>query len=410
MSAPIDVAIARMGAQGDGIAEGPDGPVFVPYALPGERVRGVLKGERLEIEAVLEASPERAEPPCSHFGRCGGCLLQHWQLEPYFAFKRALVVEALAREGIVAQVAPLVDAHGAGRRRVILHARQYGARTVVGFAERRSHAMVPIEACPVLAPSLADALPAARAVAQALAPLKKPLDIQVTESATGLDLDVRGSGPLPPAQFAEVAAIAERFRLARLTRHGELVLQRAAPVALMGRAPVELPPAAFLQATAEGEAVLSARVRDATCGAKRVADLFAGVGTFALRLAEAHRVAAYESHAGAMAALLKAGKATPGLKGIEGEARDLFRRPLMAKELAAFDAVVIDPPRQGAEAQARELAQSPVPRLVYVSCNVATFARDARLLLDGGFRLEGVTPVDQFRYSPHVELVGLFRR
>lgn len=410
MSDAVEVRVARMGAQGDGIAEGPDGPLFVPYALPGEVVRGRLWDQRLELEEVLEPSPGRAAPVCPHFGRCGGCLLQHWRPEPYLAFKRALVVEALAREGIEAEVASPVDAHGAGRRRAIFHARQYGARTVVGFAERRSHAMVAIEACPVLAPGLADALPAARAVAQALAPLRKPLDIQVTETATGLDLDVRGSGPLPPAQFAEVAAIAERYRLARLTRHGELVLQRAAPVMVMGRARVELPPAAFLQATARGEEVLSAMVSAATEGARRVADLFAGVGTFALRLADAHKVTAYESHAGAMAALLKAGRATPGLKEVVGEARDLFRRPLLPKELAAFDAVVMDPPRQGAEAQARELAQSSVARLVHVSCNAATFARDARLLAAGGFRLERVTPVDQFRYSPHVELVGLFRR
>ncbi|MFG1318800.1 class I SAM-dependent RNA methyltransferase [Xanthobacter autotrophicus] len=399
-----------MGAQGDGLAQGPDGPLFAPFTLAGERVSGHVDKDRLAVEAILAASPERVEPFCPHFGTCGGCLLQHWQLEPYFAWKRSLVVEALARENIEAEVRPLVDAHGAGRRRVIFHARQYGARTVVGFAERKSHAMVALDACPVLAPSLDLALPAARAVAAALAPLKKPLDLQVVATDTGLDMDVRGSGPLPPALLAEVAAMAERFGLARLTRHGELVLQRVAPILSMGRAKVELPPAAFLQATAEGERVLADAVLTATQGARKVADLFAGAGTFALRLAENARVFAAESHAGALAALTKASRATSGLKAVDGEARDLFRRPLMAAELAAFDAVVIDPPRQGAETQARELAQAKLARVVYVSCNVATFARDARLLVAGGFRLGAVTPVDQFRYSPHVELVATFDR
>ncbi|WP_454918430.1 class I SAM-dependent RNA methyltransferase [Xanthobacter sediminis] len=405
----VELQVRRMGAQGDGVAEGPGGPVFVPYALPGEIVRGTLEGERLACVEILEPSPERVVPDCAHFGRCGGCLLQHWQLAPYFAWKRSLVVDALAREGLEAEVAPLVDAHGAGRRRVIFHARQYGARTVVGFAERKSHAMVALDACPVLAPSLDAALPAARAVAAALAPLKKPLDLQVIATDTGLDMDVRGSGPLPPALLMDLAALAERFGLARLTRHGELVLQRAAPVLAMGAARVALPPAAFLQATREGEEVLSQAVLAATAGARKVADLFAGVGTFALRLAASARVFAAESHAPALAALQAAAHA-PGLKAVSGEARDLFRRPLLAQELAVFDAVVIDPPRQGAEAQARELAAAKVGRLVYVSCNAATFARDARALIDGGWRLGGVTPVDQFRYSPHVELVATFSR
>ncbi|WP_394115398.1 class I SAM-dependent RNA methyltransferase [Xanthobacter lutulentifluminis] len=399
-----------MGAQGDGLVSGPDGALFAPYTLPGEEISGTVEKDRIAVAEVLTPSPERTTPSCPHFGRCGGCLLQHWQSAPYLAWKRALVAEALAREGIAAEVLPVIDAHGAGRRRVIFHARQYGARTVVGFAERRSHAMVALEGCPVLSPALDRALPAARAVAAALAPRNKPLDLQIVATDTGLDMDVRGSGPLPPALLAEVAALAGEFSLARLTRHGELVLQREPPVLTMGRARVELPPAAFLQATVEGEHVLAEAVAAGLAGARRVADLFAGAGTFALRLAERARVLAAESHAGALNALLKAARNTSGLKGVEGEARDLFRRPLMAAELAAFDAVVMDPPRQGAEAQAREIAQSKLARLVYVSCNPTTFARDARILAAGGYSLGPVQPVDQFRYSPHVELVATFVR
>ena len=294
--------IERMGAQGDGIVRGPSGPLFAPLTLAGELVRGEVEGERIRLDAIIEPSPERVEPECPHFGRCGGCLLQHWESAPYLAWKRQMVVDALAREGIEADVAPTIDAHGAGRRRVIFHARQYGARTVVGFAERKSHAMVAIDACPVLAPGLDQALPAARAVAEALAPLKKPLDLQLIATDTGLDMDVRGSGPLPPALLTDLAVIADRFRLARLTRHGELVIQREPPRLAMGRARVDLPPAAFLQATAEGERVLADHVAAGMVGARKVADLFAGVGTFALRLAETARVFAAESHAGALAA------------------------------------------------------------------------------------------------------------
>ncbi|MEP9353289.1 RNA methyltransferase [Xanthobacter sp. KR7-65] len=406
----MELVIERMGAQGDGIARGADGPLFAPLTLPGERVRGHADKDRLQVETILAASPERVAPVCPHFGRCGGCLLQHWDFAPYLAWKRGLVAEMLTREGIETEILPTIDAHGDGRRRVIFHARQYGSRTVVGFAERKSHSMVAIDVCPVLAPALDAALPAARAVAEALAPLKKPLDLQVVATDTGLDMDVRGSGPLPPGLLADLGVLSERFRLARLTRHGELVIQREPPALMMGRARVELPPAAFLQATAEGERVLAQEVRESTDGARKVADLFAGAGTFALRLADTAQVVAIESHAGALAALLKAARATSGLRGVTGEARDLFRRPLMAAELAGLDAVVIDPPRQGAEAQARELAAARLGRITYVSCNVATFARDARILVAGGFRLERVAPVDQFRYSPHVELVGRFSR
>lgn len=410
MSEATECVITRVGAQGDGLATCAGAPVFAPYTLPGERVAGRVEKDRFTVEAILEPSADRVASVCPHFGICGGCLLQHWAAPAYLAWKRDLVAAALAREGVETEVAPILDAHGAGRRRAIFHGRQYGSRTVVGFAERKSHAMVAIDQCPVLCPDLREALPAARAVAHALAPLRKPLDLHVTATGAGMDMDVRGSGPVPAGLLMDLAALADRFSLARLTRHGELLTQRAAPFVMMGRARVSLPPAAFLQATALGEETLARLALDVVGPAKRVADLFCGVGTFALRLAESARVAAYESNAPAVSALLKGGQSAPGLKGVEGEARDLFRRPLMAEELKRFDAVVIDPPRQGAEAQALELARSGVPRIAYVSCSAQTFARDARILIAGGYRLLRVTPVDQFRFSPHVELVGQFER
>jgi len=406
--------INRIGHRGDGVVETPDGLVFVPYALPGETVEvEPVPGhpDRRHLLHIEASSPDRIAPLCPHFGVCGGCAAQHWSEAQYRAWKRDLVIEALSQAGINAPVGELIDAHGEGRRRVVLHARR-GAHDVlkVGFATLRAHEIVAIDQCPILAPALSGAITAAWSIAEALKDARKPLDVKITATDSGLDVDVRGSGPLNARRTTQLAAIAERHRLARLTRHGELVIQRVAPTITIGRATAALPPAAFLQATAEGEAALARLVDDATAKAKVIADLFCGVGPFALRLAERARITAADSDAGAVAALAKAAGTTGGLKPIDAQARDLFRRPFTAKELSQFDAVVFDPPRQGAQAQAVELAASKVPIVVAVSCNAATFARDARILIDGGYRLTQVTPVDQFRYSAHVELVGFFHK
>jgi len=403
----------RVGHLGDGIADGPDGPIYVPGALPGETVEVEdVPGhpDRRQLLNVESPSAERIAPICPHFGVCGGCAVQHWQSASYRAWKRNLVVEALRQAGLDAPVADLIDAHGDGRRRAVFHARR-GTHDVleVGFSAARAHRIVAIDRCPVLAKSLDGALSAAWAIAEALGPAKKPLDIAVTATDAGLDIDVRGSGPLTASLIAALAHIAAAQNLARLTRHGELVVQRRAPTLRVGAATVALPPASFLQATAEGEAVLSRLVLSACAGAKSFADLFCGVGPFALRLAERARVFAADDDEAALAALKRAAS-TPGLKPIEAEARDLFRNPLVASELRRFDAVVFDPPRQGAQVQARELASSGVPLIVAVSCNPATFARDAAELVSGGYRLREVTPVDQFRYSAHVEVVGRLER
>ncbi|WAC27781.1 class I SAM-dependent RNA methyltransferase [Ancylobacter sp. SL191] len=411
------LTIHHLGQRGDGVAPTENGSVYVPLALPGEVVEAEVSGDRGKLLSILQPSPERVAPVCRHVGQCGGCALQHWEVSKYHDWKRGLVEEALARAGLSTEIKDLIPAHGEGRRRAVFHARSTGGSAgrgndilAVGFAGRRSHAIVAIDACPILAPGLDGALPAAWAVAQILAPLAKPLDIQVTATDTGLDMDVRGSGPLKPALVARLAEIAGEHRLARLTRHGELVLQREPPMISMGSARVTLPPGSFLQATAAGEETLAGLVLEATKGAARVADLFSGVGTFALRLARKARVSAYEYSEPAIDALNRATRGVSGLKPVTGEVRDLFRRPLYPLELKNFDAVVFDPPRQGAEAQAQQLAQSKVPLVVGVSCDPVSFARDARILTDKGFRLESVTPVDQFLYSAHVELVGVFRR
>ena len=259
-----------------------------------------------------------------------------------------------------------------------------------------------------------DSRPASRwrawAIAEPLISVGKPLDIQITATNSGLDVDVRGSGALATAMITRLSRVAEQHRLARLTRHAELVLMRTLPVVSIGAAQVALPPGSFLQATVAGEETLAALVADHCKRAKHVADLFCGVGPFALRLATKSRIAAFDSDTGAVAALQKAATSTPGLKPVNAEARDLFRRPLMPQELRDYDTVVFDPPRQGAQGQMAQLATSGIPTVVAVSCNVTTFARDAKILIDGGYEIEGVTPVDQFRHTPHVELVARFKR
>ncbi len=408
------LVISGLGHRGDGIAEGPAGSIYVPYTLPGETVEvepWAGHPDRRHLVRVEVASPERVAPVCPHFGTCGGCALQHWDRARYRNWKRSLVVDALAQAGLDVPVDDLIDAHGEGRRRAVFHARR-GTRDVleVGFAALRAHHIVAIDRCPILAPALDGSVEAAWAVAETLSGSGKPLDIQVTASASGLDMDVRGSGSLTAAQSVALAQVSGRHRLARLTRHGEIVAQSAAPTITIGRATVALPPGAFLQATAAGELALAELVSAHCAGAKSVGDLFAGIGPFALRLAERARVSAADADKDAIAALQRAAQTAQGLKPVEAVTRDLYRRPFVPSELKRFDCVVFDPPRQGAQAQARELAVSEVPIVVAVSCNPATFIRDARILVDGGYSLLHVTPVDQFLYSPHVELVAYLQR
>lgn len=401
--------IDRLGAKADGIAETEAGPLYVAYALPGETVRIEREGMRGRLLDVEHPSPDRATPFCPYFGTCGGCLTQHVAEAAYRRWKRGLVVEALRRAGIEAEIAALIDAHGAGRRRLILHARRGQDGVEVGYMRRGSHALVAITHCPVAEPALEAAPEAARRLAERLGPAK-PLDIQVTATEAGFDVDIRGHGPASDAKRLGLVEEAARLDLARLSLHGEVLVERRAPVIAMGPARVTPPPGGFLQATASGEEVLASLVVEACTGAKPVLDLFAGCGPFALRLAVSAEVHAVEQDAAALASLERAARATSGMRRITTERRDLFRRPLLAPELERFEAVVIDPPRAGAEAQMRRLAEARVATVASVSCDAGTFARDAALLLAGGYRLEQVTPVDQFKHTSHVELVGVFRR
>ncbi len=404
--------IERVGAQGDGVAAG---PVFAPLTLPGETVRALVAGDRAEDVQILRPSPERVTPPCPHFGACGGCALQHWARAPYLDWKRGQVAAALAREGIEAEILPAFAAPPGSRRRMALHARpDDGGRARLGFKARGSWRLVDIEVCPIADARLVAALPALRRLAAPLLehPRSTPT-LHVTVTDTGLDVDLTGierrTGGLSADARMRAAQAAAEADFARVTLAEESLYQARQPMVRCGRAVVALPPGGFLQAVPQAEAVMAGLVLEAAAGAGRAADLFCGVGTFALRLAEQARVTAMDGSPGAVAALSGAGRIA-GLKAITAEARDLFRRPVPAAELDRFDVVVFDPPRAGAAAQAAEISRSTIPVAVGVSCNPQTFARDARILVDGGFTLEKVLPVDQFLWSPHVELVGVFRR
>ncbi|MEJ0051948.1 MAG: RNA methyltransferase [Methylovirgula sp.] len=406
-----ELYVERLGQRGEGIARAPDGPVYVPYALAGETILAEVSGERGKLIEILAPSPARIDAFCQYYGVCGGCAVQTLTPDAYADWKRNLLVDALRHAGLTPPVDPLIDAHGVGRRRATFHARYESAgRPKVGFMQARAHEIVTIEACPILAPSLQPAPQIAQKIARALGAAGKPLDILITSTLSGPDVDIRGHGALSPAEMQALVRAAVADDLARISNHGVRVIERRVPLLRIGRADVALPPGGFLQATQAGEEALAAKVCAALKGARRIGDLFAGLGTFSLRLAEQARVHAVDSEPAALDALSKAARSTPSLQPVTIETRDLFQRPLAADDLAGFDAVVFDPPRAGAEAQARALAASKVPLVVAVSCNVQSFARDAALLTSGGYQFESVTPFDQFRYSPHVEIVGVFRR
>lgn len=399
--------IDHLSAKGEGVARTAAGPVFVPFALPGETA---VRRPGEPFPDIRDPSPDRVAPFCPAFGRCGGCAMQHVRLEAYAGWKRELVARALARDGFASPVAPTIVAHGRGRRRVIIHVRFRNGAPEAGFMAAGSHDLQQIGTCPVLAPALGDAFRIAAEAARPLARRNKPLDVQITATDAGLDVDLRGHGQPEPAERIGLTEVAEQLDLARLSIHRDVVVERRPPFLEIGGASVHLPPRAFLQATAEAEEALAELVREGVGKATAVADLFSGVGPFALRLAARSRVHAADDAKDAVAALDRAARGRQGLKPVTLEARDLFRRPLLPMELRLFDAVVMDPPRAGAEAQARQLAASSVGTIVSVSCDLQSFIRDAVILRAGGYRLEKVTPVDQFAWSRHIELVGVFRR
>lgn len=410
-----ELLISAMGGRGDATAEGADGVVYAPYALPGETVRARVSGGRADVIEVLAPSPERQAPACRHFGRCGGCQLQHWQDEPYLAWKRAQVIDALSKRGFGgAYVEPPIAAWGQGRRRAAFHAARQNGQVRVGFIERGGAKLTPITQCPVLTPPL-------EALALKLAPLadialppRGEITMHCLATDTGIDVAIKGAGRadlLHRAALERLSALAAELDLGRLSIDGEPIVERKKPLLRMGKALVAPPPGAFLQPTAMGEETLAALTLEALQGASRVIDLFSGIGTFALRIAEHAEVLAAEADAEMLVALKTAADGTGGaLKEVTTLRRDLLRTPMSSLEMKKFDGAVIDPPRSGARLQAEQIARAPIRKLAYVSCDAASFARDVKVLIEHGFTLTKITPVDQFRWSPHVEVVGAMER
>jgi 23S rRNA (uracil1939-C5)-methyltransferase len=406
-----EVEIARLGAQGDGVAEGSDGPLYVPFALPGERVRVELApgDDRAELLAVLRPSPDRVEPVCPHFGVCGGCALQHLAEGAYLQWKREKVAGALRSRGLDAEVEPVRPVPLGSRRRAALALAREKSGTVLGYRRARSHELVDIAVCPVLTPGIVARLSKLRTAVAPLAGARREARVGIAETLSGLDIVLEGARPKEDV-LAVFAGEAASLGVARLTCEGESIGPVAAPEIELSGVAVKLPPGAFLQASGEAEAVMAGLVREGVGDARRIADLFAGLGTFTFALARQAAVDAFEADEAALEALAGAWRKTQGVKPVKTFRRDLFRAPLSAKELHAHDAVVFDPPRAGASAQAAMLAKSEVARLVAVSCDPGTLARDLRILVDGGYRITRVAPIDQFLFSPHVEIVAHLER
>ena len=409
--------IAAVGAEGDGIARTPDGAVFAPFTLPGETVAVARVKNHGMPMSWSKTSPERVDPRCRHFGpegkggACGGCSLQHWADTPYQDFKRQLVIDALKAQGIEIDVAPIVTCHPGERRRVTMTARLTEKGVVLGFLQANTHTIVPVEECPISMPGIVGRLDVVRRLVAALGSGSEPFRIAIGATLSGLDINMMDmKKPDPRKRQAATDILLREKGIARVSVEGEIIVEPQKPVIDIGGVSVVLPAGSFTQATVRAEEAMAALVTGHLGKSKRVADLFSGIGTFALRLARKSAVHAVEFDAPALAALDHAARHAQGLKPISIERRDLFRRPMQPLDLKNFDGLCFDPPRAGAEQQCRELAKSKVQKIAAVSCNPTTLARDLRILVDGGYRLKSVTPIDQFLWSSHVEAVALLER
>lgn len=411
------VTINSLGADGDGIAHTSSGTVYVPFALPGETVAIARVKNHGTIMSISVPSPDRRAPLCRHFGpdadggACGGCSVQTYADEPYRAYKRGLVVDALKAKGLNVEVDDLIAAHPGERRRTVFTLRRTEKEMLIGFNQAGSHHIVPVRECPVAAPGILARLDDIRQISAAMATSADPFRLTVLETATGLDLGFEGIRKAGDKERRAMTQVVLQLKgIARVSLDGEILIEPVKPILDFGGVAVSPPPAGFTQATKQAEDAMAALVLAHLSRSKKVVDLFAGSGTFALRLARKVKVHAVEGEGKALAALDHAARNTQGLKPVTVEKRDLFRRPLMVSELKAYDGAVFDPPRAGAEAQVKELARTAIPRIAAVSCNPLTLARDLRVLVDGGYRIDRVIPIDQFLWSSHVEAVALLSR
>lgn len=398
-----ELKITHLGRQGDGVAAG---PIYVPRALPGEIVSGEIDGDTLVAPKIITPSEHRVKPPCRHFKACGGCQMQHASDVLVAEWKTDIIRTALSHNQIDTEIRPILTSPTHSRRRAKYAARRTKSGSIAGFRAKSSHDIIDIQSCTVTHDALAVGPELTRALAILGASRKGELVAQVTVTQTGLDVSVTGGKPLDRELQQSLPGVMAQFGLARLVWDGDLVAQADPPRHKIGRAEVSLPPGAFLQATAHGEAALQACVMEALAGIGSVVDLFAGCGTFALHMADTRPVHAVEGDAAMTRALQDAANHAGLIYPVSTATRDLFGNPLLLDELAKFEGVVLDPPRAGAAAQIHQIAKAQPAVIAYVSCDPGSFARDVKVLCDAGYRLDWVQPVDQFRWSPHVELAA----
>ena len=385
--------VVRIAARGDGVTASGR---HVPFGVPGDAVLD---------DGALAYGPHHQDPPCRHFPECGGCQLQHVDDEAYRGYLRSRIGTALDQHGLAAGIRDPHLSPANSRRRAALRAMNTAQGVVIGFNAAKSHRIVDMRENHILRPEIIELLKPLRGLLRGLLPAKRPVEVQLTVVDQGVDMLLKGYEPRGLDAVEALTSFALERKLARLAVDGgmgpETIFEPVPATVTLSGVPVAFPIAGFLQATSEGERALVDAVREAIGDAQKIADLFAGIGTFALATR-----ATYAAEAGrdAAAALQHAAKTA------RVEHRDLYRRPLDPGELGQFDAIILDPPRAGAEEQIRSLATSTVSRIAYVSCNPATFARDARVLVDGAYKIDWVKPVGQFRWSTHVELVASFAR
>lgn len=402
------ITIETLGSAGDGVAPG---PVYAPFTLPGEVIEGDIVDGRIDDPKIVTPSADRITAPCQHFRRCGGCALQHASDVFVADWKRQQIIYALAARGIEGvEVRQTITSPARSRRRATFAARRTKKGVQIGFHARKSDEIIALTACEVIHPDLLSSFPAIEACARLGASRKGAIRATVTRSENGLDVSIEGGKPLEKQALLDAAALADTHDLARLTWSGEILVTRRQPHQRIGAALVAPSPGGFLQATSEGETALLAATREAIGAPSKLVDLFSGCGAFTIPFTDRTETHAVESDGALLTALTKGWKAVGGLARVTTETRDLFRRPLLAEELNAFPAAIIDPPRVGAKAQMEQLAASTIPVIASLSCDAGSFARDARTLMDGGYTLEWVQPVDQFRWSPHVEIAAKFKR
>ncbi|MCP4070355.1 MAG: class I SAM-dependent RNA methyltransferase [Hyphomicrobiales bacterium] len=405
------LTIDALGHQGDGLVQTSDGRIFIPFALAGELVEVTNSSARRDLVNVVEPSSDRVEPICRHFGTCGGCQVQHLANEPYLAWKKKLVEDALISQNINAKVEPVVSFSNDRRRRVVFSATHTSTGILLGFTQKSTHHITDISECPVIRRSIASQLETIRKAIRPILPARGITSICVVDCDNGLDIHLEAQGKLGEKARQSAIRIALEGDIARLSYGGEVLIETRRPELTMGLANVGMPPGSFIQAVASAETRMAAMVCDHLKSCKQVADLYCGIGTFAFRLAENSTILACENNQLALDALDEAWRATGGkLKLVRTEKRDLSLRPVMVEELKKIQGVVFDPPRAGARAQVQQLARSKVKKIAAVSCNPVSLAQDLGVLINGGFKIVSVTPIDQFVFTPHVEVVALLQR